>query len=125
MKKIRLTYGVIFSVLFLVEVLIGLFVHDDFIRPYIGDVLVTTLICFLCRIVLSKGVPALPVWVFVFATFVEVAQYFEIVKLLRLEGNALFSTIIGSTFSFIDILCYGVGCLLFLGLEKAILSFFK
>ena len=32
-----------------VEICIALFVHDNFIRPYLGDVLVTELLCCLCR----------------------------------------------------------------------------
>ena len=87
--------------------------HDNFVRPYIGDVLVTILLCCLCRTAVPKGITLLPIYVFIFATLVEVAQYFDIVKILGVEGNPLLSTIIGTSFSFIDILCYGVGCLIF------------
>lgn len=118
MTKKRLTYASLFLILLLTEILIGLYVHDNFIRPYIGDVLVTILICCLCRMVTPKGVPALPVYVFIFATLVEFAQYFQIVKLLGLENNRLLSTIIGTSFSFFDLICYGVGCLIFWSIER-------
>ncbi len=118
MKNLRLIYAVAFAILLFAEVLIGLFVHDRFIRPYIGDVLVTILLCCLCRMVIPKGVPALPVYVFAFAALVEIAQYFEIVKLLGLEDNAFISTVAGTTFSAIDLVCYGVGCLAFRLIEK-------
>ena len=39
-KAGRWRYFVIFLLLLIIEVLIALYVHDDFIRPYIGDVLV-------------------------------------------------------------------------------------
>lgn len=118
MKKLRLTYAVFFIILFLTEILIALFVHDSFVRPYIGDVLVTVLICCFLKIFIPEGVRALPVLVFIFASLVEAAQYFDIVKLLGLEGNTLISTVIGRTFSFGDIICYGVGCAVFYIGEK-------
>lgn len=117
-NKFRFVYGSSFVILLITEILIGLYVHDNFVRPYIGDVLVTILICCLCRTVVSKGIRLLPIYVFIFATLVEIAQYFDIVKILRVENSPLLSTIIGTSFSFIDILCYGVGCLIFWGIEK-------
>ena len=124
-KNFRLTYTVIFGILLFTEILIGLFVHDNFVRPYMGDVLITILICCLCRAVMPKGMYALPIYVFVFATLVEVAQYFDIVKLLGLENNTFISTIIGTTFSTMDLICYGVGCLAFWTIEKAVKIFWK
>ena len=41
--KRRIVYALIALGLLAVEVLIALFVHDNFIRPYVGDVLVTVL----------------------------------------------------------------------------------
>lgn len=120
MKKPRLVYAAAFFVLLFVEILIALFVHDDFIRPYIGDVLVTVLICCLCRIIIPKGVSALAIYVFAFATFVEIGQYFELVKLLGLEDNVFLSTVVGTTFSVMDLVCYAVGCIAFWAAEKAI-----
>ena len=113
MKMKRGLYAASFTLLLLIEILIGLYVHDNFVRPYIGDVLVTILLCCLCRTVFPKGIHLLPIYVFIFATLVEVAQYFDIVKILGVENSPLLSTIIGTSFSFIDILCYGVGCLIF------------
>ena len=113
MKKLRLTYALSFLVLLFIEVLIALFIRDDFIRPYVGDVLVTVLICCFLRIFFPRGVRALPAYVFIFAATVEILQYFDIVKLLGLESNRFISIIIGRTFSFADIICYAVGCVLF------------
>lgn len=118
MKKARIPYGIAFIFLLLTEILIGLYVNDNFVRPYIGDVLVTVLLCCLVRTVFPKGIQGLPVYVFLFATLVEVAQYFEIVKLLGVEDKPLLCTIMGTSFSWIDILCYGAGCLAFWAAEK-------
>ena len=122
-KKLRLVYATSFIILLITEILIGLYVHDNFIRPYIGDVLVTILLCCLCRTVFPRGIKALPIYVFAFATMVEIAQYFEIVKILGLENNRLLSTIIGTSFSPIDLICYGVGCLIFWGAEKVLTTY--
>ena len=123
MKKLRLTYTFVFLALLCVEILIALFVRDNFIRPYVGDVLVTVLICCFMRIFIPRGVVALPAYVFVFAAIVELCQYFDIVKLLGLESNRFISIIIGRTFSFADLVCYAVGCLLFFCADRFIKRF--
>lgn len=117
MKK-RLLYACITVVLLVVEVLIALFVHDDFIRPYIGDVLVTVLICTFMRIFIPKSVKMLPLYVFIFAAGVEVLQFFRIVEVLGLSDNTFFSILIGSVFDMKDIVCYGVGCVIVFAVEK-------
>lgn len=111
--RLRKIYAILFGALLLTEVCIALFVRDAFVRPYVGDMLVTVLLCCLCRVVIPKGVKILPVYVFLFAAAVEIGQYFDVVKLLGLEGNRFLSTLIGRTFSLADLLCYGIGCLLF------------
>ena len=117
LKKPRLFYALLFFALLVTEVLIALFVHDSFIRPFFGDVLVTVLICCFCRIWIPKKAPALPIYVFLFAAAVEVSQYFDLVKLLGLENNRFLSVLMGRTFSWPDLLCYAVGCGLFFALD--------
>ena len=118
LKRLRLIYGCLFCGILLTEILIALFVKDDFVRPYVGDVLVTVLICAFCRIFIPQKVVALPILVLLFAVAVEIGQYFDIVKLLNLENNRLLSTLIGRTFSTADILCYAIGCLLFFVIDR-------
>jgi len=100
--------------------LLYLRVHFRLVRPYIGDVLVTTLIYCFCRIIIPKGVRALPIYVFAFATVVEVAQYFDIVKLFGMEENKFISVVIGRTFSFGDLICYAAGCVVFFAVDYVI-----
>ena len=123
MKK-RLGYILAFTILLITEILIALFVRDDFIRPYGGDILVTVLICAAVRIVFPTGVRLLPVWVFLFAAAVEIGQYFDFVTLLGLGNIAFFRILLGSTFSPADLICYAVGCVLFLLGEKLITKSF-
>lgn len=42
-------YVTSFLVVLVVEILIGIFVQDNFVRPYVGEMLVTVLLCCLCR----------------------------------------------------------------------------
>ena len=127
----RTAYALCSAGIFLAEVLIALFVRDDFIRPYGGDILVTALICCFLRIFFPDDVrfgrrPApddvrlLPLWVFLFAAAVEVGQYFDFVSLIGLGDIAFFRILLGSTFSWADLVCYAAGCALFSGIEKAV-----
>ena len=124
MKK-RLGYAIAFLVLLITEILIALFVRDDFIRPYGGDILVTVLICAAVRIAFPTGIRFLPLWVFLFAAAVEIGQYFDFVTLLGLGDIAFFRILLGSTFSVADLICYAAGCLLFWIGEKAITKSFS
>ena len=112
-KKLRITYAVLFVALFLTEVLIALFVHDSFIRPYIGDVLVVIVICAFLRVFIPDKIRLLPVFVTLFAVAVEGLQYFDFVDLIGLADNKIISTVIGRTFDLKDIICYTVGGLIF------------
>ena len=44
MLTFRKTYFILSILLFIIEVLIALFAHDEFIRPYVGDLLVVVLL---------------------------------------------------------------------------------
>ncbi len=105
-KNIRLKYLTIFLILLLTEVLIALFVHDKFIRPYIGDVLVVFVVYSAIRVVIPNKVKFLSIYVFLFAVFVEVIQ---LVDIGIIDENIFLSILLGSTFDIIDIICYGVG----------------
>ena len=110
LKNIRLIYLLIFLCLLATEIVIALFVNDAFVRPYVGDMLVTLLLCCLCRVIIPDNDRLLPVYVFIFAAAVEIGQYFDLVALLGLADNRIISIALGRTFSWMDIVCYAVGC---------------
>lgn len=118
--KLRKSYAVLFCVILFAEIYIALFINDSFVRPYVGDMLVTVLICCFCRVIIPKGVRALPVYVFILAAVVETGQYFDVVKLLGLDGNKFFSVVFGRTFSVYDLICYAIGCLSFFAIDYII-----
>lgn len=118
MKK-RISYGLCFLVVFLIEVFIAIYVHDSFIRPYMGDALVVVLIyCFL-RVFVPRGVPPLPIYVFAFACFIEILQYFQFVEMLGVK-NQILRIALGSTFDGRDILSYAAGCAFIILVEHLI-----
>lgn len=106
--KIYYKYLGVFIALLMIEIYIGMFVHDNIIRPFIGDVLVVGVLYFFIRSFLKKP-KYLGVYVFIFACFVEVSQYFNLASLLHLEHIKLAKIILGSTFDLGDILCYFIG----------------
>ena len=122
MKTRRILYLIIFCGLLAVEVGIALFVNDAFVRPYVGDMLVTLLLCCLCRVIVPDKVRLLPVYVFVFAACVEIGQYFDVVALLGLADNRIISIALGRTFSWMDIVCYAVGCVAAFLLDQIIIK---
>ena len=114
----RIRYLTMFLFLLLTELFIGIFVHDRFIRPSAGDVLVVILIYTFLRALVPLGVKNLIWYVLLFAVSVEILQYFHIGRLLGLEHNRAAMIILGSTFDVKDILCYAAGCLIILVWEQ-------
>jgi len=98
--------------LFLIEILMALFIHDDFVRPYIGDVIIVLLIYCIVRAIFPDKIMLLSAYVFLFACFTEFMQYLHIIELLGLQNNTFFRIILGTVFDWSDILSYGIGCAL-------------
>ena len=106
----RLIYVAAFLLLLGIEIAIARFTHDRFVRPYVGDVLVVILIGCFMRIFLPKRPRLLSLYVFVFATAVEVLQFLNWTHWLGVHDNHFLRTLLGTTFSWGDIVCYAVGC---------------
>lgn len=117
MRGGRLFYVAAFAVLLAVEVFIALFVHDAFVRPYLGDVLAVIAVYCFVRIFVPKGHKFLPLYVFFFAAGVEILQYFRLAEHLGLEENRFLRILLGSVFDWKDIACYAAGCILLAGWE--------
>ncbi len=109
---------VTFFILLAIEIVIGLFVHDAIIRPYIGDVLVVFLLYALVRGIVRRPLKLLPILLFIFASTIEVAQYYRIVDVLHLQNNKIISTIIGTSFDIKDVICYLIAAVILVIWEK-------
>jgi hypothetical protein len=91
------------AVLFVIEVLIALFVHDRFIRPYVGDFLVVILIYCAVRTFIKASPAKLAPGVLLFSYSIEILQYFQIVDRLGLSENVIAKTVIGYGFEWWDL----------------------
>lgn len=111
-NKKRVIYAVATVVLLAIEVFIALYIHDKFIRPYIGDVIVVVVVYTFVRIFIPERVRMLPLYVFIFAAGVEVLQLFHIVDILGLGSNRFMRILVGSVFDMADVICYGIGCVM-------------
>ncbi len=96
-------------VLFIIEVLIALYVRDSIVRPYGGDFLVVILLYYLVRAFWNGSAFHVAFGVLVFAYTVEISQYLNIVDLLDLTGNRLAEIVIGTGFSWWDMVAYTLG----------------
>lgn len=112
----------LFLLILCIELLIGLFVHDSFIRPYLGDILIIGLLCSFVRIFLPTKPVCLGLYMILSGVMAELLQWIKIDVALHLEGTVL-GTILGSTFDFNDIFCYAVGGVLFFLLERFFILF--
>lgn len=110
-------YFLLTIVLLIIEIVIGKYLHDRIIRPYIGDVLVVILIySFVLSFFNFRKFPTAMI-VLLFSFLIEISQYYHLVKILGWENNKLARTIIGTSFSWQDLIAYFVGITITLILE--------
>ena len=102
-------YLVAFIALFLIEMVIAIFVHDDFVRPLVGDILVVVLIYCLLRSFWKIPPTRLCLEILIFAYGIEIGQYFHLADVLGLGNNVLARIVIGSTFDWKDLGAYAIG----------------
>lgn len=105
----RPEYFVGFIALLVIEILISIYVHDTIIRPYIGDLLVVILIYAFIKSFIATPPLQTAVGVLAFAFTIELLQYFNIVNHLGLQHSKIARIIIGTSFSWHDLLAYTAG----------------
>jgi len=115
-------YFIFFALLLLVELLIAIHLHDAPIRPYGGDFLVVTLIYCFIKSFLDTSVMKTAIGVLIFSYAVEISQYFHLARVLGLQHYRVALLILGGSFSFSDLMCYTMGILLVLLIERVRIS---
>lgn len=111
--KFSLKYFLLTILIFLVEVLIATKLKDIFfVRAYLGDVIVVMLLYTFVKSFISINNQKLILGILAFSCLVEFAQYFKIADKLGFLPGSLMYIVVGNSFSWIDILCYAVGCLM-------------
>ncbi len=117
MLRFHKKYFIAAILLFITEVLIAIFAHDQFIRPYFGDYLVVILIyCFL-RSFINATPWKVALFTLIFSYIIETLQYFNFVNLVGLQHSRLANIIIGNSFAWTDILMYTLGIITIMGIE--------
>lgn len=107
--RLNLKSLLIFIVLFVIEVIIALFVNDAIIRPYGGDVLVVIMLYYLVKAFVSTRSIYLILPILAFAYLIEISQHFHLVEILGLGDFKVARIVIGSSFSWGDLLAYTIG----------------
>jgi len=107
--RFNLRYFTLMLVIFAVEVCIALFVHDNFIRPFVGDIIVVWFVYYFIRAFVNCKPIYIALFTLGFSFVVEIGQYFKLVTVLGLEDNKLARIVIGTSFSWWDLLCYVIG----------------
>ncbi len=118
MFKFNINYLILAIILFGVEALIGIYAHDAFIRPFMGDLLIGVFIY--CVI---KSFIASPVWPTAIFTLLvcyaaETMQYFHFLNHMGWQHSKLAQIVFGTTFSWGDLLCYTIGMMMVLLTER-------
>ena len=116
--KFQPKYFITTVVLFVVEVLIALYMHDAIIRPYFGDVLVVILIYAFIKSFIDFPYLQLSISVLLFSYLIEILQHFNLVKHLGLEQYAVARIVLGTSFQWMDFVAYTIGILIVIGVEK-------
>lgn len=105
--------------IFLIEILIATKLKDIFfVRAYLGDVFVVMLMYYFIKSFFDFNSTKLIAAIFIFSCLIEFAQYFHFGELMGFKDNRVMMIILGNSFSWGDILCYFVGCLILFLLSK-------
>lgn len=113
----HLKYFAATVLLFITEVVIALYINDDFIRPYFGDVLVVMLIyCFIKSFFITDVIKT-AIGVLLFSYLIEMLQYYRYIEVLGLQESKLARVVLGTSFSWNDIMAYTIGVVLLTAVE--------
>lgn len=103
--------------LFAIEVLIALFVRDDFVRPYVGDVLAIGLVYTALRALTPLSFPLALALTLAIALAIEVAQALGLLGALGLADNEVARIVLGGVFDWHDLAAYAAGGTIIAALE--------
>jgi glucan phosphoethanolaminetransferase (alkaline phosphatase superfamily) len=85
MFRFHKTYFLLAVLLFVIELLIALYLHDRFIRPHVGDCLVVIFLYCFFRAFFKIPYLKVALSMLLFSYLIEVTQYFHSIRCLRLQ----------------------------------------
>lgn len=116
----RKRYAAVAAFLFVIEVLIALFVRDQFVRPYLGDVLAVMLVYAGLRAATPLGTAASVGVALGIALVIEVAQALNLLGALALADNQVSRIVLGGAFDMLDMAAYLAGGVVVLAVEAGL-----
>ena len=119
MSTHRARYALAAIVVFAVEVLIALYVHDAVIRPYLGDSLAVALVYLVLRAVLPVRARVAAGLAFAIACALEIGQAFHLVDRIGLGHSRVARVLLGTHYDPSDFVAYALGAIAVLLAEGA------
>lgn len=107
-KSTAVYYAALSAILFLTEFAIALWAHG-FLRDSVGDMLVIPLIYCIIRVFTDKLQKSLPFLVCCLGFLAEFLQFIHLVDILGLDHSSPLAVAIGTSFSWVDVICYLIG----------------
>lgn len=108
--KRRRVYFCSFLLCLISCVIIAVYFGDmPFIRGFVGDVIVVSLIYFFIKVFIDPNEVRLALLTLLIAYVTELLQYFNFISWLGLGNNAFARIVFGSYFDWKDILAYTIG----------------
>lgn len=96
-------------IILLIEIAIARWMHDDLIRPYVGDSLAVVLVYAVLRAATRLGRVGAVASALLLACLIECGQWFGLVDLLGLGRHRLARIVIGTGFDPRDFIAYAIG----------------
>jgi hypothetical protein len=92
--------------------IVKLFSANLFIRGFLGDVIVISLIYFFIKIFYDFHPLKLAIFTLLFAFAVEFLQYLKLINILGLEHNIIARIVLGAVFDPCDLFAYTIGAII-------------
>ena len=105
----RAIYFLIFLFLLGVEIAIATYLKTGFIRAYLGDLLVVILLYCLLMSILKPSVKTGLILTLAIAFAIELLQLIDLTRFFPQEYKQLATLVLGSHFSWLDLLMYVLG----------------
>lgn len=117
--SLSIGYALLAGAVFLIEVAIALWWRDDFVRPYLGDVLAAMLVYFVLRAATCLDKIAAAGVALAVAVAIELGQLVHVLDTVGLAGNRVARVVLGGVFDPADLMCYLMGAIAALVLDVA------
>ncbi len=109
MKQIKFNYLCISILLLITEILIAIFAKDEFIRPILGDYLAALFVFYILATFLKISETKTALLALSICYFIEGLQFMHILEVFDLEKYSILKIIVGTSFSWTDMLAYTLG----------------